>query len=198
MVSDGGVRSVLDGVPTKVGALSSSLTLPDGSTFRRTEVYQVATNNQMELLGVLTSILLVLKQIKDTGHLAPVRLVSDSQLVIKGICEGGYLDNWRRNGFKTYSKKPVANADIWQVIDGALTKLKELVHVETFWIRGHLSKTEIDSMTDSFLQVCARLNIKCDTALGEALEAVRDSQSTEGCLTVEEKLRLTENFLQTY
>ena len=195
-VSDGGTRLVLEGATSKTGALSSSFTLPDGSTFRRTEVYLEATNNQMELLGMLNNILLALKFFLEGGHRDTVCLASDSQLVIKGICEGGYLEKWRQNGFRTYSSSLVANYEIWILLDQYLRILKSLVPVQTYWIRGHLTKDEVANLDDPALKACAMLNIKCDSALGEALETIRSTQDKTGCLTVEDKLQTVTAGLQ--
>ena len=43
-----------------------------------------------------------------------VHLHTDSRYVIDGIT--GWIYGWQKNGWKTAAKKPVLNADLWQVL----------------------------------------------------------------------------------
>ena len=94
IVSDGGVRKIPTSSET-AGAYSTSVTTDTGETYRTTEVFEEATNNQMELLGMLEGVMAAYQYVVQHGP-TEVFLVSDSQLVIKGISEGGYLETWRR------------------------------------------------------------------------------------------------------
>ncbi len=44
-----------------------------------------------------------------------MQLTTDSEYVMKGIQE--WLPNWKKRGWKTASRQPVKNADLWQVLD---------------------------------------------------------------------------------
>ena len=46
-----------------------------------------------------------------------VVLHTDSTYVMKGINE--WMSNWKKRGWKTASKKPVKNKDLWQALDEA-------------------------------------------------------------------------------
>lgn len=82
------------------------------------------TNNRMELMAAIEALTL-LKQPCD------VVLTTDSQYVRKGISE--WISGWKRNGWKTAAKKPVKNADLWQLLD-----TQTQVHqVEWRWVKGH-------------------------------------------------------------
>ena len=82
------------------------------------------TNNRMELLAAIVA-LETLKRPCD------VDLHTDSQYLRQGIT--GWINGWKRNGWKTVDKKPVKNADLWQRLDAAADR--HTVHWH--WVRGH-------------------------------------------------------------
>lgn len=92
--------------------------------FRRT------TNNRMELLGAIVG----LEALKQP---CSVTLWSDSQYVIHALSKG-WLDGWQKRGWRTASKEPVKNQDLWQrllrAIDGHT--------IEWRWVRGHTGDVE--------------------------------------------------------
>jgi ribonuclease HI len=85
----------------------------------------VTTNNRMELTGAIEA----LEALKRPSQ---VRLHTDSQYVKNGI--GQWIAGWKRNGWKTADKKPVANVDLWKRLDEAQARHK----VEWRWVRGHV------------------------------------------------------------
>lgn len=84
----------------------------------------LTTNNRMELLGAIEA----LKALKKPSR---VHLHTDSTYVKDGITK--WINNWKRNGWKTAAKKPVKNADLWQELEAAL----EGHDVEWRWVKGH-------------------------------------------------------------
>ncbi len=82
------------------------------------------TNNRMELTAVIEG----LKKIPAD---ASAVIVTDSEYVKKGITE--WIKNWIKNGWKTASKKPVKNRELWQELLG----LTENRNTEWEWVRGH-------------------------------------------------------------
>jgi ribonuclease HI len=87
---------------------------------------RVTTNNRMELMAVIEALTALKRPCK-------VALFLDSQYVRKGITE--WIHGWKAKGWKTASKQPVKNADLWQRLDA-------LVHggvhqIEWHWVRGH-------------------------------------------------------------
>ncbi|HLS01888.1 MAG TPA: ribonuclease HI, partial [Beutenbergiaceae bacterium] len=66
------------------------------------------TNNQMELTAVIEGLRALTRPSR-------VELHVDSTYVMKGITE--WIHNWKRNGWRTAAKKPVANADLWRELD---------------------------------------------------------------------------------
>lgn len=184
IASDGGVRKIPTSSET-AGAYSTSVTIDTGETYRITEVFEEATNNQMELLGMLEGVMAAYQYVVQHGP-TEVFLVSDSQLVIKGISEGGYLETWRRRNYHKASGQPVINSDIWRVLDTALIALRRVTKVNCFWVRGHLTPTDIQNITDPRIRIFSQLNVRCDEALGAELDKV--NFDTDRYVTKEDKL----------
>ena len=92
------------------------------------------TNNRMELLAAIMS----LKKIKTNSE---VVIFTDSIYVKNGITE--WMKNWKKNGWKNSSKKPVKNKDLWE----KLNKLCEANSVSWKWIKGH-STNEFNNLAD--------------------------------------------------
>jgi ribonuclease HI len=82
------------------------------------------TNNRMELRAAIEG-LNALSQACD------VTLYTDSTYVMKGITE--WMANWKRRGWKTAARKPVANADLWQQLEAEAGRH----HVDWRWVKGH-------------------------------------------------------------
>ena len=89
------------------------------------------TNNRMELTAAIEG----LKALKRP---AQVVLTTDSEYVMKGIRE--WMPNWKKRGWKTASKQPVKNADLWQELD----LLANQHQVEWRWVKGHSGHREND------------------------------------------------------
>jgi len=85
---------------------------------------KVTTNNRMELMAAIQA-LAILK------HPCTVTLTTDSQYVRKGISE--WIKGWKRNGWKTSAKKPVKNADLWQMLD----EQSQQHNIDWRWVKGH-------------------------------------------------------------
>ena len=85
----------------------------------------MTTNNRMELMGAISALEL-LKEPCD------VTLTSDSKYLTDAINKG-WLENWKRNGWKKADKKSVLNPELWQRLDALLEK-----HTVRFvWVHGH-------------------------------------------------------------
>jgi ribonuclease HI len=82
------------------------------------------TNNRMEL----TAPILALEALKRP---VVVHLHTDSTYVRSGITQ--WVAGWERNGWRTASKQPVKNVDLWQRLKAAC----ERHEVEWFWVKGH-------------------------------------------------------------
>lgn len=82
------------------------------------------TNNRMELMGAIAA----LESLPD-GSAATLH--TDSQYVKNGLTS--WIHGWKRNGWRTASREPVKNVDLWQRLDAAAGKHK----IEWKWVKGH-------------------------------------------------------------
>ena len=87
------------------------------------------TNNRMELMAVI-------KGLEALKRPVQVRIVTDSQYVKNGITR--WIAGWRRNGWRTASRQPVKNRDLWERLDALLQDHE----VEWRWVRGHAGHAE--------------------------------------------------------
>lgn len=87
------------------------------------------TNNRMELTAVINALECVKSHAVLRGR--PIAVYTDSQYVQKGI--SSWIENWRRNGWKTAAKKPVKNRDLWE----ALVALRDTLDIRWHWVKGH-------------------------------------------------------------
>ena len=82
------------------------------------------TNNRMELMGAIQAL-------EALTRASSVDLYTDSQYVQKGISE--WLSAWIARGWRTASKAPVKNADLWQ----RLKAVADRHEVRWHWVKGH-------------------------------------------------------------
>jgi ribonuclease HI len=87
------------------------------------------TNNRMELTAAIRG----LEALKP-GSRASV--YTDSKYLKDGITE--WIQRWKGNGWKTSSRKPVKNADLWRRLDEVLAGHQ----VEWHWIKSHAGHPE--------------------------------------------------------
>ena len=82
------------------------------------------TNNRMELMAAISA----LEALKQP---CVVDMNTDSQYVRDGIMK--YINNWKRNGWRTASKEPVKNVDLWRRLDA----VAQTQTVHWHWVKGH-------------------------------------------------------------
>jgi ribonuclease HI len=82
------------------------------------------TNNRMELMAAIAA----LEALKRP---CLVDIHTDSQYLRNGIMS--WINQWKRNGWRTADRKPVRNVDLWQRLDAALSRHRVRWH----WVRGH-------------------------------------------------------------
>lgn len=83
------------------------------------------TNNRMELTAVIEA----LRALKRPDCV--IDLYTDSRYVLDGLNQ--WLPGWKQRGWKTSSKKPVLNQDLWQTLD----ELAQQHQIRWHWVRGH-------------------------------------------------------------
>lgn len=87
------------------------------------------TNNRMELMAAIQALESLTRQ-------CDVQLTTDSEYVKNGITQ--WIVNWKKRGWRTASKKPVKNTDLWQRLDKAASEH----NVSWHWVRGHTGHPE--------------------------------------------------------
>ena len=82
------------------------------------------TNNKMELTAAI-------KALNYFHESKEIKIITDSKYVKEGIEK--WIINWKKNGWKTASKKPVKNKELWMELDQQIIK-----HEITWeWVKGH-------------------------------------------------------------
>ena len=100
------------------------------------------TNNRMELTATIKA----LQHFKSSEELT---LVTDSKYVKDGI--QSWMANWKKNGWKTASKKPVKNKELWLDLDSEITKH----NINWEWVKGHAGDTyneKADSLARRYIK----------------------------------------------
>jgi len=82
------------------------------------------TNNQMELSAAIEG-LAILKEP------CSVELFTDSKYVMDGITQ--WIQNWKKNNWRTAAKKDVKNKELWQKLDQLISHHQ----VQWHWVKGH-------------------------------------------------------------
>ena len=106
------------------------------------------TNNRMELAGAIEG----LKRLKET---CSVEIVTDSEYLRNGMMS--WIAGWKRNGWKTSTKKPVVNKDLWMILD----ELVNTHQIKWTWTKGHANHDD---------------NNRCDELASRAAESQLNSE----------------------
>lgn len=91
--------------------------------------YHLTTNNRMELMGAIAGLQALQEPCK-------VILTTDSQYVRQGITQ--WIHGWKQKGWKTASKEPVKNVDLWKLLDIEVQRHE----VDWHWVKGHSGHPE--------------------------------------------------------
>ena len=105
--------------------------------------FALTTNNRMELLAPIIAL-------EALTEPCQVTLTSDSQYMRQGITQ--WIHGWKKKNWKTASKQPVKNVDLWKRLD----KAREIHDMDWQWVKGHAGHPE---------------NERCDDLAREAAEA---------------------------
>jgi len=89
------------------------------------------TNNRMEMKAAIRG----LESIVESSN---ITITTDSNYLKDGITQ--WLDGWKKKDWKTASKKPVKNKDLWIKLD----ELSNFHNVNWKWVKGHSGHREND------------------------------------------------------
>ncbi len=96
------------------------------------------TNNQMELLAPI-------KAIQKFKKKSEISIFTDSTYVRDGITI--WIKQWEKNGWKTASKKPVKNKELWK----KLKNLSSKHSIKWIWVKGH-AQDKYNNIVDELAQ----------------------------------------------
>jgi len=103
------------------------------------------TNNRMELQAAIAALTALEEP-------SAVELHTDSNYLRDGITK--WISGWKRNGWRTKTKEPVKNEDLWRQLDAAAARHKITWH----WVKGHAGHEE---------------NERCDQLAQQAIAAIK-------------------------
>lgn len=89
----------------------------------------MTTNNRMELMAAIGALEALKRPLR-------IEIVTDSEYLKNGIT--GWINRWRKNGWRTADGKPVKNVELWQRLDALVAR-----HTVSWrWVRGHAGHAE--------------------------------------------------------
>ncbi|MCM8711165.1 ribonuclease HI [Clostridium sp. SYSU_GA19001] len=143
--TDGACRG--NGKENSIGAFGI-LFMYNGVKKEVKQAFRNTTNNIMELSAVIQA----LAMLKEPCN---VKLYSDSAYVINAINQK-WIDNWQKNGWKSSTKEPVKNKELWE----KLIELMKYHKVEFIKVKGHSDNP---------------YNNRCDELANEAMDELLNS-----------------------
>ena len=124
------------------------------------------TNNRMELLAAIEAL-------SALNQPCAVEFHTDSNYLRDGITK--WLHGWKRNGWRTKTRQPVKNEDLWRGLDAAVKRHQ----VKWNWVKGHAGDAGNERCDE--LATAAILSLKkkysCEQ-LAVCLRQFNESQTT--------------------
>ena len=99
------------------------------------------TNNQMELIAAI-------KALEFLNKYSDITINTDSNYVKEGITT--WIFNWKKNNWKTSTKKQVKNRELWEQLDN----LCEKKNVSWCWVKAH-NTSEFNNQVDELARKAA-------------------------------------------
>ena len=108
------------------GGWGGLILFEDGSQIEFGGGEKHTTNNRMELTAAIKT----LERLQEFTLKRNFKLRTDSKYLIEGYTN--WINNWKKNGWKTSSGKQVQNSDLWKIIDGL-----RLTDLSMEFVKGH-------------------------------------------------------------
>lgn len=100
------------------------------------DIIKGLTNVTSSSESELNAINMALKWLEDYPEkFETITIYTDSQNIVSGIT--GWINKWRKNGWKAGNGKPVKFAELWQEVDGRMTNVRKTSALSFEWIKGH-------------------------------------------------------------
>ena len=114
------------------------------------------TNNRMEMTAIVRGLNALIEPCE-------IDLYTDSKYVLDGMTK--WIDGWQRNGWKTASKKPVRNEDLWhELIDAA--KRPSITWHLVKGHNGHPENDRVDRLASDAAEQAQAAGVAADGAEG--------------------------------
>jgi ribonuclease HI len=110
----------------------------------------LTTNNRMELTAVI-------RALEALKRPARARVYTDSEYVRRGITE--WLSAWKARGWRTASRTPVKNQDLWERLD----ELAARHQIEWQWVPGHAGvpgNERVDRLANEAIDALRRRSLR--------------------------------------
>jgi len=144
--TDGGCRG--NGNEEAVGGYGAVLIYKDKiKTIKKG--FKKTTNNIMELTAAIDALSLLKEPCK-------VKLHSDSAYLVNAFNQG-WVEKWQKNGWKTASKEPVKNKELWE----KLIEFTKIHEIEFIKVKGHADD---------------EMNNLCDKLANEAMDEIENER----------------------
>jgi len=125
-----------------IGGWGAVIIFPNGQKYELSDAVFETTNNIMELSGAINA----LSFIKEESE---IDLITDSTYLKNGITS--WIKNWEKNGWRTSSKSPVKNADLWK----KLLELARFHDVNWIWQKAHVGH-ELNERADELANIAIK------------------------------------------
>lgn len=122
----------------------------DGETREISGGFTRTTNNRMEINALVQG----LKSIPENSR---VSAYTDSKYLHDAL-DKGWLQKWRKNGWRTSSKTPVKNRDLWE----ELISLLEKQNLTLNWIQAHNGQRQNERCDELAKQEAQRTDLPVD------------------------------------
>ncbi len=131
-----------------------ALLIYNGHKKELSQGFKNTTNNRMELLAVIEGL-------KALSQPCKIDLTTDSNYVKDGITK--WIKNWKKNGWKTASKQPVKNVDLWKKLDDAV----QSHDISWHWVKGRSGHPENELVDDLARAAAESSDLLDDTGFGQ-------------------------------
>ncbi len=113
-------------------------------TYEMSGFEEHTTNNRMEITSAI-------KALESLPENSEITIYADSKYLIEGITK--WLSKWKSNNWKSASRKPVQNKELWQKLDENSSRH----YVKWQWVKGH-DKNEGNNRADKLATTAAKGN----------------------------------------
>ena len=106
---------------------------------------KLTTNNRMELTAAIKGLEYCDSKEGEQLSLKEIKIYTDSLYLKDGITT--WVGKWEKNGWKTTSKKPVKNKELWK----KLKNLSSKHSMKWIWVKGH-AQDKYNNLVDELAQ----------------------------------------------